>query len=63
MKKQRNDCEFCENFIEPVFENAYKLISNAKCKLGKIVRFQIPKRNNDYQGGYFTHCKSYKLLK
>ncbi|CAK0748776.1 hypothetical protein CCP3SC1AL1_1620011 [Gammaproteobacteria bacterium] len=57
MKKQRNDCEFCENFIRAEYIDRV-----CKCKLGKQVRYQIPKPANKYIGGFYTYCESYKLF-
>lgn len=68
MKPKRVDCANCINFIEPVFsendENLFlsKIISRAKCKLGKRVMFRtngLPDTQN-YEVGYFRYCSQFK---
>ena len=67
MKPKRVDCANCINFIEPVFsendENLFlsKIISSAKCKLGKRVMFRIV--GSKYQPkevGWFRYCGEFK---
>ena len=68
MKPKRVDCANCINFIEPVFskndENLFlsKIISMAKCKLGKRVMFRTnghPDRA-DFESGYFRYCGEFE---
>ena len=67
MKPKRVDCANCENFEPPVFdenwENKFisKIITRAKCKLGKRVMFRIV--GSKYQPkevGWFRYCQDFK---
>jgi hypothetical protein len=68
--KERVDCGYCSNFVQPVFEEENNIMSNikekAKCKLGKRVMFRQPIFSrttsmaaiNDY--GWIRYCEDYK---
>lgn len=70
MKKNRHDCQQCQNFIEPVFsendENLFlsKIISMAKCKLGKRVMFRTNGHNSmlnhHFESGWFRYCGEFE---
>ena len=62
MEKNRVQCEKCDNFVFPVFNNMLLApIEKAKCKLGKRVMFRSPKNydiNNDF--GWIRCCNDFK---
>ena len=57
------NCANCENFTPPIKENPNyffsKIIVKEKCKIGKKLRFSIPKNTLEY-GGWFRYCENYK---
>jgi len=60
----RVECSECMNFIKPIQNENNNLFSkilvNAKCRLGKRVMFQKPKKVNNFDfGGYFRNCKDF----
>ena len=67
MSKNRVDCGYCLNFVQPVFEEEHNVMSKqkekAKCHLGKRVMFRQPIFNrptnmvasNDY--GWIRFCE------
>ena len=73
MKAKRVDCIDCLNFIMDEFEKfgnkeSYKVVSRAKCKLGKRVMFRMPiflnqfSYNPVYEGGYIRYCNEFEKL-
>jgi len=64
MKQPRQECDLCQNFIEPVLSERGFIKVRAKCQLGKRVMFRIPTdwRNGWKDMGYFRYCDEYKQI-
>lgn len=70
---KRVECDKCEHFINPVYEDKINLLSKptskAKCKLGKRIMFRMPKFLHHfsytpyYDGGYIRYCNDFSNLR
>ena len=59
MEKTRVDCGDCVEFVPPDYDdNLFKVLKNAKCKLGKRVMFRLDKEVL-YFGGWFRYCEEF----
>jgi len=73
MKAKRVECDQCQYFVNVGLEYEHdlmsKIMSTAKCKLGKRVMFRMPvplhassQMAQDW-GGYFRYCNEFMKIK